>query len=199
MQVQIQQKWALVPTLVPSQGLSTSRRNFAHVAVADVSEHEEAVLELGHDTMEEMMVDGYPGPGEYVRPVIYDAPTKEELDAIIARAHTCEQYIRYVCYQSKLLTDACGFCQSSVFVVHLCLSVVNLYILTCCYFLSFSVAVLLFLSHSLCLLSRLFRGLLKAFVLCSCKILYRSYFFPDADVSSEGITFNMPLLMLFFN
>jgi len=54
-----------------------------------------------------MLVDGYPGPGEYVRPVVYDAPTKEELDAIIARATRCEQYIKYVCYQSKLLSDAC--------------------------------------------------------------------------------------------
>jgi len=57
--------------------------------------------------MDEMLVDGYPGPGEYVRPIIYDAPTKEELDAIIARASECEQYIRYTCYQSKLLSDAC--------------------------------------------------------------------------------------------
>jgi len=64
-------------------------------------------MELGHDTMDEMLVDGYPGPGEYVRPVIYDAPSKEELDAIIARATDCEQYIRYTCYQSKLLSDAC--------------------------------------------------------------------------------------------
>jgi contactin associated protein-like 2 len=65
-----------------------------------------AVMELGHDTMDEMLVDGYPGPGSYVRPVVYDAPTKEELDAIIARSSTCEQYIRYTCYQSKLLSDA---------------------------------------------------------------------------------------------
>jgi len=64
-------------------------------------------MEVGHDTMDEMLVDGYPGPGEYVRPVIYDAPSKEELDAIIARASNCEQYIRYICYQSKLLSDAC--------------------------------------------------------------------------------------------
>jgi len=64
-------------------------------------------LELGHDTMEEMVVDGYPGPGEYVRPIVYAAPTYEELDAIIARADRCEQHIRYTCYQSKLLSDAC--------------------------------------------------------------------------------------------
>jgi len=74
-----------------------------------LSGYDVAVLELGHDTMEELLVDGYPGPGEYVRPVIYDAPSKEELDAIIGRASTCEQYIRYICYQSKLLSDACMF------------------------------------------------------------------------------------------
>jgi len=65
------------------------------------------MLELYHDTTEEMVVDGYPGPGEYVRDVHYDAPSYEELDAIIARADSCEQYIRYTCYQSKLLSDAC--------------------------------------------------------------------------------------------
>jgi len=70
----------------------------------------EAVLELSHDTRDEMLVDGYPGAGEYVRPVIYDAPSKEELDAIIARASTCEQYIKYTCYQSKLLSDAGTVC-----------------------------------------------------------------------------------------
>jgi len=64
-------------------------------------------MELGHDSMGEMLVDGYPGPGEYVRPIIYDAPSKEELDAIIERSPFCEQYIKYICYQSKLLSDAC--------------------------------------------------------------------------------------------
>jgi len=63
-------------------------------------------MELGHDTMEEMLVDGYAGAGQYERPIIYDAPSKEELDAIIERAVDCEQYIRYTCYQSKLLSDA---------------------------------------------------------------------------------------------
>lgn len=57
--------------------------------------------------MDEMTVDGFPGPGSYVRPVVYNAPHREELDAIIDRAGTCEQYIRYTCYQSKLLSDAC--------------------------------------------------------------------------------------------
>jgi len=64
-------------------------------------------LVLGHDTMDEMLVDGYPGPGEYQRQVTYDAPTYEELDAIIDRAERCEQSIKYTCYQSKLLSDAC--------------------------------------------------------------------------------------------
>lgn len=59
--------------------------------------------------MDEMLVDGYPGPGSYVRDILYNAPSKEELNEIIKRAVTCEQYIRYTCYQSKLLSDACMF------------------------------------------------------------------------------------------
>jgi len=78
--------------------------------------------------MDEMLVDGYPGPGEYVRPVIYDAPSKEELDAIIARASSCEQYIRYTCYQSKLLSDAC-----TSFLVLLKFLVLYIFSRICCY------------------------------------------------------------------
>ena len=63
------------------------------------------IMELSHDTMNPTLVDGYPGPGSYVRDVMYDT-TKEEIDTIISRARYCEQYIRYECYQSKLLTDA---------------------------------------------------------------------------------------------
>jgi len=68
-------------------------------------------MELYHDSGDETLVDGYPGPGSYVRPVVYNAK-REEIDEIINRATTCEQYIKYECYQSKLLTDAGKFKQS---------------------------------------------------------------------------------------
>ena len=55
--------------------------------------------------MEEMLVDGYAEPGSYVRSIVYDT-LKEEIDEIVARALNCEQYIKYTCFQSKLLSDA---------------------------------------------------------------------------------------------
>lgn len=55
--------------------------------------------------MEEMLVDGYPEPGSYVRTIVY-VTLKEEIDEIINRAFKCEQYIKYTCFQSKLLSDA---------------------------------------------------------------------------------------------
>lgn len=75
--------------------------------ISDFAGYTDAVLELNHDTQGEILVDGFPGPGSYVRPITYNAPHKEELNAIIDRAFTCDQYIKYTCYQSKLLSDAC--------------------------------------------------------------------------------------------
>lgn len=63
------------------------------------------ILELSHDSLEEMLVDGYAEPGSYVRTIVYDT-LKEEIDEIINRALRCEQYIKYTCFQSKLLSDA---------------------------------------------------------------------------------------------
>ena len=51
------------------------------------------------------LVDGYPEAGSYVRPIIYDA-VKEQFDELVQRAHSCEQYIKYECYQSKLLSSS---------------------------------------------------------------------------------------------
>lgn len=63
-------------------------------------------MELSHDSMDEILVDGYPEAGSYVRPIAYNTFGKEEIDEIIRRAFRCEQYIKYTCFQSKLLTDA---------------------------------------------------------------------------------------------
>ena len=63
------------------------------------------MMEVGHDSEDEILVDGYPGPGSYVRPINY-VTGREETETIIARAIYCEQYIKYTCYQSKLLSDA---------------------------------------------------------------------------------------------
>ena len=68
-----------------------------------------ATTELHHDTGAEMTVDGFADPGSYVRPIRYDAPQREQLDALIGRAFSCEQYIKYTCFQSKLLSDAGSF------------------------------------------------------------------------------------------
>ena len=64
---------------------------------------EQAITVVRHQSMDPVKVDGYQEPGSYVRPIIYDT-NKEEFEELIERSETCEQKIKYRCYQSKLLS-----------------------------------------------------------------------------------------------
>ena len=68
---------------------------------------EESITEVHHENEEPTVVNGYQEPGSYVRPIIYPQVTeREQFDEFIARSYTCEQYIRYKCWNSRLLSDA---------------------------------------------------------------------------------------------
>ena len=68
---------------------------------------EESITEVHHESEEPTVVNGYQEPGSYVRPIIYPQVTeREQFDEFIARSYTCEQYIRYKCWNSRLLSDA---------------------------------------------------------------------------------------------
>ena len=58
---------------------------------------------MSHDSMTPTVVDGYAEPGSYLRPVVYNA-SREELEELVSRASHCDQYIKYRCYQSRLLS-----------------------------------------------------------------------------------------------
>jgi hypothetical protein len=66
---------------------------------------EQATTEVSHESMSPTLVNGYPEAGSYVRPIVYNVE-KEQFDELVGRAHECEQYIKYECYQSKLLSSA---------------------------------------------------------------------------------------------
>ncbi len=68
-------------------------------------DQELAITEVRHNSLDPVKVDGYQEPGSYVRPIIYQGMHKEQFDELIGRAGSCEQYIKYECYQSKLLSD----------------------------------------------------------------------------------------------
>ncbi len=41
-----------------------------------------------------------------MRPIGYPVHEREQFDEFVERAYTCEQYIRYKCWNSRLLSDA---------------------------------------------------------------------------------------------
>lgn len=57
---------------------------------------------ISHDSMGEMLVDGYQAPNYYKRIVKYDTDL-DELDEFIKRAGTCYQDISYRCTNSRIL------------------------------------------------------------------------------------------------
>ena len=73
---------------------------------------EESITEVHHENEEPTVVNGYQEPGSYVRPIIYPVKEREQFDEFIARSYSCEQYIRYKCWNSRLLSDAgvYGYC-----------------------------------------------------------------------------------------
>ncbi len=67
---------------------------------------EQSITEVHHEQEKPTVVNGYQEPGSYVRPINYPIKEREQFDEFVARAYSCEQYIRYKCWNSRLLSDA---------------------------------------------------------------------------------------------
>ncbi len=67
---------------------------------------ETSITEIHHENEEPTVVNGYQEPGSYVRPIIYPVKEREQFDEFVDRSYKCEQYIRYKCWNSRLLSDA---------------------------------------------------------------------------------------------
>ena len=66
------------------------------------------VTVIGHDSESRTLVNGYESPGSYKRNIYYDLST-EQIVAIMKHSKNCEQYIRYDCYDSRLLREGYGW------------------------------------------------------------------------------------------
>ncbi|XP_060068811.1 neurexin-4-like [Ylistrum balloti] len=58
---------------------------------------------IGHDSEEDIRVDGYQAPNYYVRKIGYSASSIDELTEVIERSVSCHQTIEYKCNNSRLL------------------------------------------------------------------------------------------------
>ncbi|CAH1775387.1 unnamed protein product [Owenia fusiformis] len=58
---------------------------------------------VAHANMGETEVNGFAEPGSYIRPIIYQAG-KEQFDELIGRAYNCKQFLKYSCFNSRLLS-----------------------------------------------------------------------------------------------
>lgn len=79
----------------------------------------QATTEVGHDSMAPTLVNGYPGAGSYLRTISYEMDM-EQIDELIARAQSCEQYIKYECYQSRLLSNPGGSLYFKNIIISVC-------------------------------------------------------------------------------
>ena len=70
---------------------------------------ETSITEVHHENEKPTVVNGYQEPGSYVRQIIYPVKEREQFDELIERSDKCEQYIRYKCWNSRLLSDAVWF------------------------------------------------------------------------------------------
>ncbi|GAB1600199.1 neurexin-4-like [Argonauta hians] len=59
---------------------------------------------VGHNSENEILVNGFEAPGSYRRKVSYDAGNTE-LEALIERASSCKQWIIYKCNNSRLFAN----------------------------------------------------------------------------------------------
>lgn len=59
---------------------------------------------VGHNSENEVLVNGFNEPGSYVRRVRYETGILE-LEALIERATSCKQLISYKCNNSRLLAN----------------------------------------------------------------------------------------------
>ena len=66
------------------------------------------VTVIGHDSESRTLVKGYDPPGSYKRKINYDIPL-EQIVSIINQSMHCEQYIKYECYESRLVLPTVGW------------------------------------------------------------------------------------------
>ena len=63
------------------------------------------VTVISHDSESRTLVDGYEGDGEYSRNIHYSGATFSQLAKLTDVSTTCEQFIKYECYHSLLLSN----------------------------------------------------------------------------------------------
>ncbi len=61
------------------------------------------VTVIGHDSGKRTLVSGYERPGSYKRKITYHLPM-EQIVAIVKQSPHCEQFLKYECRDSKLLS-----------------------------------------------------------------------------------------------
>ena len=62
------------------------------------------VTVVSHDSENKTLVAGYEDPGSYWRNVTYNETSLIQLASLTASSSHCEQFIKYECYQSLLLS-----------------------------------------------------------------------------------------------
>jgi len=62
------------------------------------------ITKVGHNSEEEMVVDGFEPARSYVRDVVYDAPMTSIL-ALMSASSKCRQFIKYMCHHSLMFRD----------------------------------------------------------------------------------------------
>ena len=67
------------------------------------------VTVVSHDSENRTLVDGFEAPGSYSRNVTYDETSLIQLASLTASSSHCEQFIKYECYNSRLLLNGSMF------------------------------------------------------------------------------------------
>ena len=88
------------------QGLSSSLS--VRVLCNMTSKNGIGVTVIGHDSERRTLVKGYESPGSYQRNIRYDI-SMEQIGAIVKQSTNCEQFIKYECYSSVLLSSGYGW------------------------------------------------------------------------------------------
>ena len=64
------------------------------------------VTVISHDSESRTLVDGYDGDGAYSRNIHYSGASFPQLASLTDASKNCEQFIKYECYHSELLTGS---------------------------------------------------------------------------------------------
>ena len=67
------------------------------------------VTVISHDSENRTLVAGFEDPGSYWRNVTYDETSLIQLASLTASSSHCEQFIKYECYNSRLLLNGSMF------------------------------------------------------------------------------------------